>query len=104
MNSSNHRFNLDPFDALIFEKGLSIKKLLFDRDLDVFLVLLNNGKVIQLALHAYSTLANASEDLLNDYTLSKGGIHWPRLNEDISFRSILKMAFEQELSPTAVAS
>ncbi|MDE7347234.1 MAG: DUF2442 domain-containing protein [Muribaculaceae bacterium] len=34
---------------------------------------------------SYSRLHNAGREALEDYTLSYYGIHWPELDEDLSF-------------------
>lgn len=100
MHSSNSKYGLDFFDALIFEQGLRIKRILFDKDLDTMLLLLNNGKVIQQALSRYNKLAQASQEELEDFTLTQGGIHWIKLDEDISLRSILKEDYHRQVAPT----
>lgn len=99
MHSSPKKYELDFFDALIFEQGLRIKRILFDKELDTMLLLLNNGKVIQQSLSRYDKLAHATQDELEDCKLTQGGIHWNKLDEDISLRSILKEDYQRQVAP-----
>lgn len=84
----------DPFDVLIFEKGLRIKYLDIHKELDLFLVILNNGKVLKLHLSDYSRLKKASKTQLNNWKLINGGIgvEWHSLNEDLSVKGFIKDA------------
>lgn len=47
---------------------------------------LNNGQVGRELFCDYSRLANASESERNNYQLSYFGIHWPAIDEDLSFQ------------------
>ncbi len=38
---------------------------------------------------AYPLLANASDEALAQYAVSKSGIHWPELDADLSLRGLL---------------
>jgi len=95
MNISNNDIKAkDPFDILIFEKGLRIKKLVIDKTLDLLVLILNNGKLIQSKISYYPKLNDASPDQLNKWSLiSKGiGIHWEELDEDLSIKGFIKDA------------
>jgi hypothetical protein len=95
MNTLNKKQNkkaTDPFDVLILEKSLRIKNVLIDKELDLMIVLLNNGFVIKEMLSDYPTLKKASEKNLNEWRLISGGIgiSWEKLNEDLSLKGFLK--------------
>src|SRR5262245_52090730 len=82
----------DPFDVLILEKGLRVKDIWFDKELDIFLVVLNNGLLIKESLSAYPKLKKATAKQLNNWQLiSNGiGISWKSLNEDLSLKGFIK--------------
>ncbi|MBC7571074.1 MAG: DUF2442 domain-containing protein [Spirosoma sp.] len=88
----------DPLDKLIFEQGLGIKTLFFDTDLDLMLVLLTNGRVLNLKLSGFSRLKNATSEQLAKYELEDDGtaVSWPALDEDLSVRGFIKQAALEE--------
>lgn len=47
---------------------------------------LNNGQIGRELFSDYSRLAAATESQRNAYHLSYFGIHWPDLDEDLSFQ------------------
>ncbi len=91
---NNDKKAKDPFDILIFEKGLRINKLIIDKKLDLLVFILNNGKLIQSKISYYPRLNAASTDQLNKWHLiSQGiGIHWEELDEDLSIKGFIKDA------------
>ena len=84
------RWDLDPIDKIIFEENLKILSVYFHRELDVMLILLNNRKIIERRISMTERLAHADENQLQRYELSRTGIHWPDLDEDLSLRGYLK--------------
>ena len=80
----------DPLDQLIFEEGLRIQQMWFDKTLDLIVVLLNNKKVLTRPLSDFKRLADASEKQLSNFESDGIGIHWPDLDEDLSLRGFLK--------------
>jgi hypothetical protein len=88
--STNQSWNFDPIDKMIFEEGIKIVSVFFHKELDIMLILLNNKKLLERKISQTSSLAQASENELNQYELSRTGIHWPNLDEDLSLRSFLK--------------
>ena len=80
----------DPLDRLVFEEGLRIKSVWFDKDLDLMVVLLNNRKIIKRPLSDYKLLGGASLPQLQNFENGGTEIHWPELDEDISLRGLLK--------------
>jgi hypothetical protein len=91
MNTSiNQRWDFDPIDKMIFEDEIHIMSVFFHKDLDVMLILLSNRKIIERKISITKTLANATEQQLKNYTISRTGIHWDELDEDLSLRGFLK--------------
>lgn len=88
----------DPLDKLIFEQGLGIKKLFFDIELDLMLILLTNGRVLNLKLSGFTRLRNAAAEQLAEYELEQDGIavSWFGLDEDLSVRGFIKQAALEE--------
>ena len=84
----------DPFDALIFEKGLRMKFIDIHKEVDLMLVVLNNGKVLKLRLSDYPKLKKANKTQLNSWKLISGGIgvSWEVINEDLSVKGFIKDA------------
>ena len=82
----------DPFDRLIFEKGLRVKQILADKALDTMLILLNNAKALQVPIHGFARLKNATQDDLNRWELTGNGvgIRWRNIDEDLSLKALIK--------------
>jgi len=85
-----HYDNLDAIDQLIFEEGLRIKHLHIDKDLDLLLLILNNGKLIRRSISEFKLLSKATPAQLENYENDGIGIHWPDVDEDLSLRGFLK--------------
>jgi hypothetical protein len=85
----------DPFDQLIFEKGLRIRHLLLDKDLNILVLILNSGIVVKSKISAFPKLEKANLKQLNNWKLiSNGiGIEWPDLDEDLSLKGFIKSAY-----------
>ena len=92
ITSINDKKTKDPFDILIFEKGLRIKNLLIDKSLDLLVLILNNGKLIQSKISYYPGLKNALQKQLNNWNLISNGIgvRWEELDEDLSVKGFIK--------------
>ena len=90
MNTSHH--NYDSIEQLISKDGLSIVKIDFHKDLDLMLIILNTKAILRQKISSFKTLANATEKQLNQYEFIGGGkgIHWPRLDEDLSLKGFLR--------------
>jgi Protein of unknown function (DUF2442) len=91
-NKIQNKRSADPFDILIFEKGLRIKNVVIDKELDLMLVVLSNGFVIKEMLADYPSLKKATIKNLNSWRLISGGIgiSWGKINEDLSLKGFLK--------------
>ncbi|MEZ4744292.1 MAG: DUF2442 domain-containing protein [Bdellovibrionota bacterium] len=59
---------------------------------DQFTAEISDGRTVSVPFAWFSRLASASEDELKDFEISPAGygVHWPRLDEDISIKSILR--------------
>lgn len=66
---------------------ISPKKVWFDDN--SLWVTLNDARVISVPLTWFPRLLNTSMEMLQDYELSAFGIHWEKLNEDISIQGLL---------------
>lgn len=88
----------DPLDKLIFEQGLGIKRLFFDTELDLMLVLLTNSRVLNLKLSSFARLKNVTTEQLATYKLEDNGaaVSWESLDEDLSVRGFIKQAALEE--------
>lgn len=89
----------DPIDQLIFEEGLRIKSIWFDKELDLMILLLNNKKLLKRPITDFPQLANASPTQMADYGNDGTGIHWPQLDEDVSLRGFLKYEISKMDAP-----
>jgi hypothetical protein len=63
--------------------SLSAKSVRFDDD-HIYLEL-SDGRVLTLARDRFPRLSRASAELLTDVRISSRGLHWEKLDEDISF-------------------
>lgn len=64
---------------------VKINKIWFDKD--YIYGLADDGKTYYQSLLWYPRLMKASDDEKNQYVFSTIGIHWRKINEDISFES-----------------
>jgi hypothetical protein len=69
------------------EAEMKIKKLWFD-DNKIF-ILTHDEKELWQSLLWYRRLQNATDEQRKNYNMSYSGIHWPDVDEDISFESFL---------------
>lgn len=93
----NKTWNFDPIDKMIFEEGLRIKSVHFDKDIDLMLIVLNNKKVLERSISISERLKGATLQQLQNYQISRTGIHWPALDEDLSLRGFIKDEMLQAL-------
>ena len=98
ISKTTNKKSKDPFDRVIFEKGLRIKNILVDKDLDLMAIVLNNGFIIKDTLSSYSSLKKASVQQLQNWRLISGGIgiNWPDLDEDLSLKRFIQQSALQE--------
>lgn len=98
--------DMDAIDRLIYKDGLRIKALHFHQDLDLMLIILNNGRVLQRKISFSQRLQQASSEQLNQYEfIGEGtGIHWPAVDEDLSLRGFLEEELLQVAKPLSFTS
>lgn len=94
MSTLKNKRSNDPFDRLIFEKGLRIENVIPEKKLGIMVIILNNGNVLRVDLSTFKSLKKASQIQLNKWNLiSNGiGIEWNDLDEDLSLKGIIKDA------------
>jgi len=85
-----HYNRLDAIDQLIYEEGLRIKHLHIDKDLDLLLLILNNGKLLRRSISEFKLLRNATSEQLDNFINDGTGVHWPDVDEDLSLRGFLR--------------
>ena len=95
MNLIRNKRASDPFDQLIFEKGLRIRHVLLDQDIDLLVLVLNSGIIIKSKLSDFPKLKKASLKKLNNWELTSDGvaIEWPDLDEDLSLKGFIKSTY-----------
>jgi hypothetical protein len=95
MNPVRNKKATDPFDQLIFEKGLRIRHVLLDLEMDLLVLVLTNGTIIKSKISDFPKLKNASVKKLNNWELINGGvaIEWPDLDEDLSLKGFIKSTY-----------
>ncbi len=97
MNTSVN--NYDTLEQMIFDNNIRITKIDALPELDILLVILNTGSVLQQKISNYPVLKNATTDQLNQYKLiGKGtGIHWPLLDEDLSLKGLMSNTIREQI-------
>jgi hypothetical protein len=90
-NSANIK-SKDPLDILIFEKGLRIKNVIIDKELDLIGIILNTGKILETKISVYPRLKKATEPELQKWELIGNGVGvtWEALNEDLSVKGFIQ--------------
>jgi len=78
----------DPFDKLIFEKGIRIQQFIISKELNLIVLLLTNSAVIKVAVKHFPRIKNASKVELETAEIRGNGIgiHWSLIDEDISLK------------------
>lgn len=80
----------DEFEIIIFEEGLRIKHVYIDKELDLVALVLNNKKIIKRKLSEFLPLVACSEQDLPLFENDGTGIHWPKLDYDLSLKGFLR--------------
>ena len=91
--------SFDTLEQLIYDEGIRIKEIDVHQDMDILLIILNTGSVLQEKISKYPRLRNASITALKTYELiGKGtGIHWPELDEDLSLKGFLRDTLKSQI-------
>ena len=63
----------------------------------------DDGRTGSLLLRAFPRLARASDEQRMKYELSRSGIHWPELDEDLSFEGFFDQPTETSDNRVAMA-
>ncbi len=89
---------LDPIEAMILREGLRITDVHPYKELDLLVVVLSSGDVLQARLSDFERLKKASEAQLKKWRLIGGGIgiHWEALDEDLSLRGFIRDSAQQD--------
>jgi hypothetical protein len=82
----------DLIDKLIFEEGIKIQNVFIDKELNLMILILTNGKIIKSKLDLIAQLSDANQFQLNNFRLVGGGIgiEWEELDVDLSLKSFIK--------------
>lgn len=98
MDTSGNSY--DALEQMILEDNIRISKIDAVPDLDMLLVILNTGRVLQQQLSKYPLLKNATSEQLNEYRLIGNGIgiHWPLLDEDLSLKGFMSNTLRAAVS------
>ena len=89
----------DTLEELIYSEGVRIQAIDVHVDMDMLLIILNTGSVLQEKLSQYPRLQPATHKELLHYELTgKGtGIHWPDLGEDLSLKGFLRNTIKNQI-------
>lgn len=82
----------DPFDKLIFEKGIRIQQFIISKELNLIVLLLTNSAVIKVALKHFPRIKNAKKKELETVEIRGNGIglRWSLIDEYISLKGLIK--------------
>jgi len=91
--------NYDTLELLIYQEGIRIKEIDVHPDMDMLLIILNTGRILQEKLSKYPRLRNAPAASLKNYEFigSGTGIHWPELDEDLSLKGFLRDTIKNQV-------
>ena len=98
----NYYKGKDEIDRIIYKEGLRIRNLYIDRPLDLMIIVLNNKKILKRSLSDFKELFNGSIDQLNDFDSDGLGIHWPKLDYDLSLKGFLQYELAYNDKPFSV--
>ena len=89
----------DSLESVITAVQLKINHIDFNYDAHAMLVHLNTGKLIECSINLTPVLQQATKEQLLNYTIIANGtgIHWPMLDEDVSLKSLLRIAIEKQI-------
>ena len=97
--------NYDTLEQLIYKEGIRINTIDVHTDMDLLLIVLNTGAVLQEKISSYPSLSKAGNNQLLNYELIGGGtgIHWPDLDEDLSLKGFLHDSIKNRVKGNNVA-
>jgi hypothetical protein len=90
MHTSVNKY--DALEILIFEEGLRIQSISFDKEKDLMLITLNTGAIFKQKISTYSPLKNANQQQLAQFELiaNNSGVHWPLFDEYLSLKGFMQ--------------
>ncbi|MEM6261825.1 MAG: DUF2442 domain-containing protein [Bacteroidota bacterium] len=91
--------DMDEYDKLIYEGGLRVQRVIFEKELDLMVILLNSKKIITRSISEFPRLEVGNDEQLNAYEISPSGIHWDELDEDLSLKGFLRHEVNKVLRP-----
>lgn len=86
----NYYKGKDELDRIIYKEGLRIRNLYIDRPLDLMIIVLNNKKILKRNLSDFKELFHGSVEQLTDFDIDGFGIHWTKLDYDLSLKGFLE--------------
>ena len=88
----------DAIEALILKEDLRIADVHPHKDLDLLVIVLNSGDVLQARISDFDRLSTATETQLKKWRLIGGGLglHWKELDEDLSLKGFIRESAQQE--------
>lgn len=103
MDTSTNRY--DSIEELIFKENVRIKAIDLHTDMNMLVIVLTSGAVLQQRLSDYPRLSSATSAQLENFELIAGstGVHWPDLDEDISLKGILRDTLRSQVAHNKVA-
>lgn len=89
---------LDPIDQMIVQDGLRIEDVHPYKELDLLVIVLNSGDVLQARISDFTRLKDATTAQLKKWRLIGNGIgiHWEARDEDLSLRGFIRDSVQQE--------
>lgn len=90
LNVPAYTHHPDTIDQIIQDHDLRIMGLSFYPEVDLMIIVLNNRKVMKRSLSDFKKLQAAKQAALESYELSRYGVHWPTLDEDLSLKGFLQ--------------
>lgn len=101
MNTSGNKF--DAIEQLIFEDGIKIEAVDIHLEQDLILLILNTKAVLRFPLSGFPRLKNAQESELADFIIIANGtgIHWPKIDEDLSLKGFLQQQLRHTVNNIA---
>jgi hypothetical protein len=80
----------DDLDRIIIKEKLRISAVFFDHNLGLMLIVLTNSKVIKRRLSDFAPLISSTKEDLHNFVNSGVGVHWPKLDYDLSLKGFLQ--------------
>jgi len=101
---ANYFTGKDELDRIIIKEGLKIHNIYLDKPMDLMIIVLTTKKILKRKISDFGELNNAAQEHLNDFTNDGTGIHWTKLDYDLSLKGFLEfeLIFISKPSETSV--